>query len=377
MENARQIKGQEIANKQDAITRIDENHYTVKSQTVNLDYDVVATESGWKCTCPDHTYRKVCCKHIHAVEVSIELRKEIEKTIIIEPVKVDSCPKCKSNNVVKHGIRHNRNYDIQRLSCKDCSFRFSINLGFERMKASPQIITSAMQLYFSGESFRNVQKFLRLQGIEVNHKTIYNWVKRYVSLMEKYLEDIVPKVGDVWRADELYVRIKGKPNYIYALMDDDTRFWLAKQVSEKKYTEDVKPMFKDAMGAAQKRPRVMITDGAKNFMEASKVFYTNEKPRTVHIRHIHIRGDMNNNKMERLNGEIRDREKVMRGIKRDDSPVISGYQIYHNYIRPHMALEGQTPADKAGIDIKGENRWITLIQNASIKKQTFVRSERE
>jgi len=26
---------------------------------------------------------------------------------------------------------------------------------------------------------------------------------------------------------------------------------------------------------------------------------------------------MNNNKMERLNGEIRDREKVMRGLKRE------------------------------------------------------------
>jgi hypothetical protein len=68
--------------------------------------------------------------------------------------------------------------------------------------------------------------------------------------------------------------------------------------------------------------------------------------------------------MERLNGEIRDREKVMRGIKKEDSPVISGYQIYHNYIRPHMSLNGQTPADKTGIKIQGENKWITLIQNA-------------
>lgn len=35
------------------------------------------------------------------------------------------------------------------------------------------------------------------------------------------------------------------------------------------------------------------------------------------------------------------------------------------------------PAQASGIDIKGENRWLTLIQNASIKKQTFVRSECE
>ena len=43
--------------------------------------------------------------------------------------------------------------------------------------------------------------------------------------------------------------------------------------------------------------------------------------------------------------------------------LISGYQIYHNYVRPRMSLDGQTPADKAGIKIEGKNKWITLIQN--------------
>jgi len=79
---------------------------------------------------------------------------------------------------------------------------------------------------------------------------------------------------------------------------------------------------------------------------------------------------MNNNKMERLNGEIRDREKVMRGLKKIDTPIIEGYKIFHNYIRNHEALEGMTPAEASGIKIEGNNKWITLIQNASkIKKQ--------
>jgi hypothetical protein len=69
--------------------------------------------------------------------------------------------------------------------------------------------------------------------------------------------------------------------------------------------------------------------------------------------------------MERLNGEIRDREKVTRNLKKEDSPILTGYQIYHNYVRPHMALDGKTPADKAGITVQGENKWLTLIQNAS------------
>ncbi len=68
-----------------------------------------------------------------------------------------------------------------------------------------------------------------------------------------------------------------------------------------------------------------------------------------------------------LNDEFRDRQKVVRGIKKDDSPLINGYQIYHDYIRPHMGLEGKTPSEVAGIKIEGDNKWITLIQNASKK----------
>ena len=68
--------------------------------------------------------------------------------------------------------------------------------------------------------------------------------------------------------------------------------------------------------------------------------------------------------MERMNGEIRDRERVTRNIKKTDSPILTGMQIFHNYVRPHMALDGKTPADLAGIQIQGQNKWLTLIQNA-------------
>ena len=69
--------------------------------------------------------------------------------------------------------------------------------------------------------------------------------------------------------------------------------------------------------------------------------------------------------MERLNGEFRDREKVVRGLKNVDSPIIKGYQIFYNFIRPHEGLDGATPADKAGIKIEGQNKWLTIIENAS------------
>jgi hypothetical protein len=35
----------------------------------------------------------------------------------------------------------------------------------------------------------------------------------------------------------------------------------------------------------------------------------------------------------------------MRSLKNTDTPVIGGYQIFHNYVRQHMALDGRTPAE--------------------------------
>jgi hypothetical protein len=48
-----------------------------------------------------------------------------------------------------------------------------------------------------------------------------------------------------------------------------------------------------------------------------------------------------------MNGEVRDREKVIRGLKKKDTPVIKGYRIFHNYVRPHEGLDGKTPAEAA------------------------------
>jgi putative transposase len=75
--------------------------------------------------------------------------------------------------------------------------------------------------------------------------------------------------------------------------------------------------------------------------------------------------------MERLNGEVRDREKVTRGLKKADTAILPGYQIYHNYFRPHEALDGKTPAEASGIKIEGDNKWKTVIENASRKHQNL------
>jgi len=364
---ARIMKGQQIARLEGQIERQDECTYRVQSQSGNGSYNVQKMELGWSCSCLDHIYRGVKCKHIYAVEISLKLRQVVQ-TRVIEPItNIESCIYCKCERLIKWGVRHNRYGDVQKFSCKSCGKYFTVNLGFERMKHNPQGITTAMQLYFSGESLRNTAKSLRLIGVHVSHQTIYKWIRKYVNLMEKYLERITPQVSDTWRADELYLKIKGNMKYLYALMDDETRYWIAKEVADSKFSYDARRLFQQGKEVAGKKPKTLITDGLPAYHDAYlKEFWARRKEiRTEHISHIRIQGDRNNNLMERFNGEVRDREKVMRSLKRTDTPILTGYQIFHNYIRPHQSLQGKTPAEACGIRVEGENKWITIIQNSA------------
>jgi hypothetical protein len=73
--------------------------------------------------------------------------------------------------------------------------------------------------------------------------------------------------------------------------------------------------------------------------------------------------------MERMNGEIRDREKVLRGLKKKETTILKDYQVFHNCIRGHEGLRGMTSAEACGINIKGEDNWLTLIRNAKLSTE--------
>jgi hypothetical protein len=84
--------------------------------------------------------------------------------------------------------------------------------------------------------------------------------------------------------------------------------------------------------------------------------------RTEHIRHIRLQGDFNNNKMERMNGEIRDRERVMRGLEKKDTPILTGYQLFHNYTSTHGSQRENTGRSRGN-----SRKWRQQVANINSK----------
>lgn len=354
---------------ENAVRQNSETEYIVKSQSGNGEYKVSKTYKGWLCTCPDYSFRGLLCKHIFAVKFSDKMRQAVKRNLVLEPVSVSQCQFCGSSKLRRYGIRRNKSGDLQRFLCEYCKRTFSINLAFEHMRHNPQAVTTAMQLYFSGESLRNTMKSLKLLGFQVSHVTVYNWIQKYVSLMKSYADKIQPNVSDVWRTDEIYIKMSGNKKWLFSVMDDQTRFWIAQQVADHKGTSDIQAMFQEAKRISPIEPSKIISDAAVNFnLAIHDEFAGKTKMPFTHQAEIRLAGQVHNNKMERMNGEIRDREKTMRGLKTTETPILPGMQIFHNYIRPHESLKGKTPAQAAGIEIKGDNKWLTFIQNAKVNE---------
>jgi len=224
-----------------------------------------------------------------------------------------------------------------------------------------------LDLYYKGMSVRSIKDHLnQIFGVKLNHQTVLNWINKYEEKIGNYVKTLKPELSGQWHVDEMKVKFGGNWKWLWNVIDKDTRYLLASNITEKREVEDAREVFALAKEVAKgQRPERVISDGLQAYKQAfNKEFFTLKHPRTEHISHIRLSGDLNNNLIERLHGTKREREKVMRGLKTEETPIIPLQDIYYNYVRPHKALEGKTPAETAGIGIEDRNKWLGLIKKS-------------
>ena len=372
---ARQLRAWEMLSNGNEIKRLNENAYRVKSQSGNGYYLVSKNGENWACECPDAVNRKIACKHIYATFFSLNFREHVtSKNLALEVTSPDEeqCACCGSTHIQKWGWKYYKNGNrTQRFKCISCSHRWNAkNEGFERMRSNPHAITVALDLYFKGVSLRKIVDHLnQFERVNVSHVAIIKWIKKYVTLMRDYVDTLHPELSRVFHADETKVNIRGQWVWLWHLMDGDTRFLLANHVSQGRTVADAREAFREAKAVAKTNARVILTDGLSSYGPAAQ----KEFPNAVHISGIGIQGRVNNNRMERYHGTFKERSKVMRALKKPDSPFIDGQRVYYDYLRPHIALGGKTPAQAAGIELNlTDNKWETLIKKASKQKHENI-----
>jgi len=142
--------------------------------------------------------------------------------------------------------------------------------------------------------------------------------------------------------------------------------------------KDVIALFEKSLKVAKKKPISIYADGLPAYVKGyNKVFRTmQEDTRPKLIRKVGLRAVYSNNSVERLHGTLKDRLKPMRGLKGEETVriLLEGWVVHYNYVRKHQSLNGKTPTQICGIELK--NDWYTLVKEA-IKNQVKTEAKLE
>jgi len=280
------------------------------------------------------------------------------KRRIIKMIMADvRCKHCDSRNVVKFGFYKG----VQRYFCKDCKRKFIANNALPNMKTPTEQISTAVAMYYDGVSLEAISRQLtHIYGNYTSDATVYDWITRFTKEAIEVSNDYKPTVGGKWIADETVILVNGKKYWLFDVLDSRTRFLLATHLSKARTVEDVQSVMREAYQKAGRLPKVILTDGLNSYVDGIRLTFGDK---VKHVQTKPFTEGTNTNLIERMQGTIKGRTKVMRGLKKPESAelLLDGFLVNYNYFRPHDSLDGKTPAEVADSKFPYES-WLSLIR---------------
>lgn len=275
------------------------------------------------------------------------------------------CKLCQSENVIKYG----KYKDTQQYYCKDCHSKFNLADTTFHMKTPANQVTSALNMYYEGMSIKAIRRNLHQEyGNMPSTATIYEWIQKYTQYATDSINGYSPKkIGNTWVADETAIEIDGENVWLWDIIDYDSRFLLATRISRSRTTRDAQMLYDRAVKTAGKEPDKVITDKLASYLD---VRYGKD---TEHIQSRPFAVEDNTQIIERFHETLKQRTKVMRGLKNIESAheFIGGWLVHYNYLRPHHSLNDKTPAEVAGIDFPYKN-WADIIRKHKPSKPVII-----
>jgi len=276
-----------------------------------------------------------------------------------------NCKFCNSNNIIKYGTYGG----VQLYYCKDCGSKFKDDDTTFHMKPPANQVTSALNMWHEGMSINAIRRNLKQEhGNMPSSATIYEWIRKYTQYATDSIKGYKPtKIGDTWVADETVIEIDGNNVWLWDIIDYDTRFLLATRISRSRTTQDAQMLYDRAVKMAGKEPEKVITDKLASYLD---VRYGED---TDHIRSSPFAVEDNTQLIERFHSTLKQRAKVMRGLKNIQSALdfMDGFYVHYNYLRPHTFLGDKTPAEVAGIDYPYQN-WADITRKHKPSKPVII-----
>jgi transposase-like protein len=266
------------------------------------------------------------------------------------------CKWCGSNEIKKYGLSGGE----QDYFCLNCGRKFTNNDNPFGKRSTVEQIGTSISSYYDGLSFADIARHLSESGNPVSESTVYRWVLDYAQKAIKLLDKYQPKVGNIWIADETVIKFNGQNYWLWDIIDKKTRFLIASYLSENRGTKQAQKLMELASKRAGMAPSAVITDKLRAYLDGIEIVFGGY---TEHIQSSPFADQDDTNEIERFQGTIKDRTKVIRGFKTFETALIilDGFLVHYNFFRPHISLKGKTPAEVAGVNIPFKT-WTEFVR---------------
>src|SRR6266516_4257488 len=202
--------------------------------------------------------------------------------------------------------------------------------AFAGFRFPPEVITVAVRWYLRyGLTYRDAEELLAERGIQVDHVSVYRWVRRFTPLFADAARPCRHATGDRWWVDETYIKVGGRWSYLYRAVDQFGQV-IDVLATDKRDAAAARRFFTRALQHAS-RPVEITTDKAAAYLGLLEEML----PATRHVTE-----QCGNNRVEADHGRLKARLRPMRGLKRFASAAViaAGHDLIQNIRRGHYEL---------------------------------------
>src|ERR1700681_3888193 len=180
------------------------------------------------------------------------------------------------------------------------------SLCYRRHRFPPEIIQHAIWLYLQFTlSYRDVEELLDERGLNISYETVRRWVLKFGPMIARNLRRRRPRPSDRWHLDEMVVRIRGKPMYLWRGVDHEGEV-LDMLVQRRRDKRAALRLIRKLLRKQGFAPKLLTTDKLGSYRSAF---------RHLRLTCPHEQGLRANNRAENSHQVVRRRERKMQRFK--------------------------------------------------------------
>jgi hypothetical protein len=164
------------------------------------------------------------------------------------------------------------------------------------------------------------------------------------------------------------LKVGGRKVWFFDVIDEKTRYLLASRLATSRTIKEAALVMHEAKKRAGKSPKRIITDKLAAYIDGIEYVFGGD---TKHIQSKPFTDLNSTNVIERFQGTLKDRTKIIRGFKnlKTAELLTDAWLVHYNFFKEHESLGNIPPAQRMGLITPFKN-WAEVVSPAKVASTT-------